>query len=57
MGVKPGLVGTVDTPDVTVNVMVTVGLTRGQRVAGARADPRPIEPYGVTDVAAERTVP
>lgn len=41
---KPGLVGTADTPDVMVDVMVTVGLTRGHRVARARADPWPIEP-------------
>ncbi len=32
-GVNPGRVGTTKVPEVIVEVMVTVGLTRGQRVA------------------------
>lgn len=34
MGVNPWLVGTTDGPEVTVEVMVVVGLARGQRVDG-----------------------
>ena len=39
MGVKAGLVATVEDPLVIVDVMVTVGLTRGQRPDDVAAEP------------------